>query len=494
MMFKKGDSMNSKKISLLLLFAMGSGNVLADTDATNCASHVYIPEGESENLAWINLLTYAERVRNHSDKKYFFSSLTLYKQTRHSDKFASSLLLGDGNNTLTVAQGGGAGVVNSLELGLSTQDPNNPFASTLTIKPQRKQFTYLGNVYVNLDDWWCGLWSDFTWGVTNAHHRLNCCETSTTPSTLCPGITNVVDALSNPLLESSKFYCDNCRDGKRRTGFEDVQIRLGYDYTWCDENHVGLYAIGTIPGGRTPTAEFVFEPLVASRHASIGVGFRGDYSLDWCGCNENTSLLLMTDFNYRYVLKHKECRTFDFLPNGPFSRYILVVDQSTPGLPFPASTITTSKVEISPRSTIQWWVGLNYEYCDWDFEVGYNLFWRQKEQLKQNCIPLPTTVGIYNLNGCGLSPVTASNATMTNSGVADAVFVGISPSNINIASGLAGRLLTNKVYGALSWTGCACDCFEWMAGLGGSYEFVVNHDKCNGLNNWAVFAKWAVGF
>ena len=57
----------------------------------------------------------------------------------------------------------------------------------------------------------------------------------------------------------------------------------------------------------------------------------------------------------------------------------------------------------------------------------------------------------------------------------------ISPSNINIASGLAGRLLTNKVYGALSWTGCACDCFEWMAGFGGSYEFVVNHDQCNAL-------------
>ena len=102
----------------------------------------------------------------------------------------------------------------------------------------------------------------------------------------------------------------------------------------------------------------------------------------------------MTDFNYRYVLKHKECRTFDLLPNGPFSRYFLVVDQSAPGLPFPAANITTSKVKYSPRSTIQWWLGLNYEYCDWDFEVGYNLFWRQKEQFKQDCVSI-TNHGRY---------------------------------------------------------------------------------------------------
>ena len=152
------------------------------------------------------------------------------------------------------------------------------------------------------------------------------------------------------------------------------------------------------------------------------------------------------------------------------------------------------KGKVLPRSTIQWWLGLNYDYCDWDFEVGYNLFWRQKEQLKQDCVPLPTTVGVYNLNGCGLSQFTASNATITNSGTADAVFVGLSRNNVDIASGLAGRLLTNKVYGAVAWDGCICDCFEWMTGFGGSYEFVVKHDKCNAPSAWAVFGKLAVSF
>ncbi len=482
----------NKKCSLSLLIAMSLSTMLM-ADTPTCASHVFVPRGASTDLAWIDSLTFYNRTREYPNKSYIYSSTTIYQQSRKNKKFSSSFLLGDGNNTITVQQAApGAPVINSLELGLA--NPTTPFASTLTINPTRKQFTYLGNMYFNLGNYWCGLWGDVTFGVTNAHHRLNCCEVGNM-GTICPGITNIASALGdNSALNFSKFYCGNCSDGKRRTGFEDIQLRLGYDYMWCDENRIGVYLIGTVPAGRSPTAEYIFEPLVGSKHASIGVGFLGDYEINWCGCGDESSLVLMTDFNYRYVLKHKECRTFDLMPNGPFSRYLLVVDSSALGFPFPAANVTTSSVNIKPRGTIQWWVGLNYEYCDWDFELGYNLFWRQKEQLDQSCIPLSTTLGIYNLNGCGISQVTASNATIFSSSAADSAFIPLTPSNINIASGLAGRLLTNKVYGALSWTGCACDCFEWMAGFGASYEFVSKHDKCAAPSDWAVFAKWAVGF
>lgn len=477
--------MNQKKI--IVSFALLSG--MAQLSMADCVSHEFVPRGASTDMVWFDALFLYNRLKN--PKKYYFNSATIYQSSKKSKELGAANLLGT-SDTLNVAEGGGTGIVNSLELGLA--NPNTPFSGSLTIRPERKQFTYIANMYADLSDWWCGLWGDFTWGVTNAHHRLNCCETGDVAGTICPDIASISDALSQDGLKYSKFYCDNCRDGKRRTGFEDVQLRLGLDYTWCGDNHISPYLIGTIPAGRRPTAEYIFEPLVGSKHGSIGVGFIADYNIDWCGCGEDSSLMLLTDFNYRFVFKHDECRTFDLLPNGPFSRYLLVVDQSAPGLPFPAANITTSRVSISPRSTIQWWLGLNYEYCDWDFEIGYNLFWRQKERLKQDCIPLPTTVGVYNLNGCGVAALTASNATMTNSGTADALFVGIPSSNINIDSGLAGKVLSNKIYGALSWTGCACDCFEWMAGFGASYEFVSKHDRCNALQSWSVFGKWAVGF
>lgn len=488
--------MTSKKFSLFLLSALSIAKPAQaavcepEPDVRHCASHVFVPRAASTDLAWIDLLTYYNRTREYPDKKYFFSSMTIYQQSTKAKEFGSAFLLGDGVNALTIAQPGADGTVNSLELGLANAAPATPFESTLTINPTRKQFTYLGNMYVNLDYWWCGLWGDFTFGVTNAEHQLRCCEVGNT-STACPGIYNVGSALAVP--EYSAFYCNKCHTGKRRTGFEDVMLRLGLNWKWCDENNYGLYIVGTVPAGRSPTAQYIFEPLVGSKHWSVGVGFMGDYEWNWDGCDD-TNLTFMTDFYYRFVFKREECRTFDLLPNGPFSRYLLVVDAAHLGDPFPAANVTTSRVDIQPGSTIQLWVGANYQYCDWDLEFGYNLFWRQKEQFKSSCVPLATTVGVYNLNGCGLSPVTASNATMFDSGTADAVFVPLEQTDINIDSGLAGAALTNKVYGAVSWTGCACDCFEWMAGFGASYEFTSERYRCNALQNWAIFGKWAVGF
>ena len=51
----------------------------------------------------------------------------------------------------------------------------------------------------------------------------------------------------------------------------------------------------------------------------------------------------------------------------------------------------------------------------------------KRTDLVNHCVALPNTVGIYNLNSCGLSQVTASNATMTNSGTADGAFIVIEP-------------------------------------------------------------------
>ncbi len=485
-----------KKLSLALLLCAGAQLInAAVVDVANCTSTVFVPRSASTDLTWIDSLTFYNRTRRCSSKSYLYSSTTVYQQSRKNDHFGSGFLLGNGLNTVAVAQGGGTGIVNSIELGLGNAAPLAPFASTLTIQPTRKQFSYIGNMYFSLKDCWCGLWADFTFGVTNAHHRLNCCEVGNV-STACAGVRTVGDALGREELNSSKFFCNNCRDGKRRTGFEDVQVRLGYDYTYCDENRIGLYAIGTIPAGRSPTAEFIFEPLVGSKHASAGVGFLADYQFNFCGCDDS-SLTLMTDFNYRFVFKHDECRTFDLIPNGPMSRYLLVVDQAAPGLPFPAANISTVRINVKPRSTIQWWIALNYEYCNWNFEAGYNLWWRQKEELslKNNkCSVFPSTVGVYNVNGCGLSDVTASNATITNSGTPDALFVPLTVANLNLLTAAAGRALTNKVYGAVSWTGMACDCLEWITGFGGAYEFVSKHDRCNALQNWSVFGKMAIGF
>jgi hypothetical protein len=497
-MLKKGDSMNCQKMSLLLL-VMGASN--ASLAVTTCTSHVFVPRSISEDLTYINALTYNFVHRKERDKCYTYVGQAIVQDSRKSKQLGAAFLLGT-SNEVTVQQApaaaGATDVINSIWLGLGSTNPDTPFSATFSIKPQRKIFAYHGYAYVNLDSWWCGLWADFAFAVVNARHSLHCEENGST-SDLCPGIATVTQALSSPTLGFGRFFCGLCNNEKRRTGFDDFQIRVGYDYAWCDNNEIGIYAIGTIPSGRKPTAEFVFEPLVGSRHGSVGIGINGDYQFDWCGC-EGANFTLMTDANYRFVFSHKDCRTFDLIPNGAFSRFLLLVNSANTTDPIPGVNLLTQRVKVKPRSTVQWWVALNYEYCDWNFELGYNLWWRQKEKINAgtctNAVVAPLNTGIFDISATNVF-TTASTATISSAPgtvPSDPVFVALTNANINIESGLAAKALTNKVYGALSWEGCACDCFDWMAGVGASYEFVSKHNRCAALQNWAAFGKVAVSF
>ena len=466
--------MNSKKWLLLLLMSLGVNNNGFSQPFT-CSSHMYVPRGISTDLVYINSLLFNERHTQVENKAFTYAGQFIFQNSRKSRALGAAFLTGT-NNTITVQQApfapGTPATIDALSLGLANADPANPFLETFSISPQRKVFAYHGYFYLNLDAWWCGLWADVAFAIVNARHSLHCEQTGNT-SSLCANIATVSDALSTQSLTAGRFFCGPCNDEKRRTGFDDLQIRLGYDYNWCD-NVFGLYLIGTVPGGRKPNAVYVFEPLVGSRHGSLGVGLQAFVPFNLCGC-EDTALTLLSDFNYRYVFSHRECRTFDLLPNGPFSRFAPVVDLANPLLTFPAANVLTGPVKVQPRSTIQWWLGVNYEFCDWNFEVGYNLYWRQRERIQESSVVVPANIGIFDVT------------TATSSAA-------ITAANIDINSAVAARALTNKIYGAFSFNGCVCDCFEWMSGFGGSYEFVAKRDRCAALSNWAIFGKCAVSF
>jgi len=489
--------MKNKQILLsLMLLASTVQAVFADcSDACNtstncgdCGSHEFVPRSITTDLVYTDALAYYQRNFREKDKTFIFTGTYLYQKSRKASKLGAALLKGE-SNTVTVTQNAG-GDINSQWL-----QPATPFSATLSLNPERKVFGYHGNWYFNLDSWWCGAWLDVSSAIINAVHSLNTCETDVNAVVpTCPN-SAVTDALNRTELRYDKYYGGQCNNEKRRTGIDDIQIRLGYNYTWCDDNVVGLYLIGTVPGGRKPTGEFIFEPLVGSEHWSAGFGLNGHYNF-WCNDCGDTSFTLMSDFNYRYVLKHDECRTFDLCPNGAFSRFLLVSPSSDPDLALPGVNFFTQNVSVTPRSTIQWWLALNLEYCAWDFEVGYNLFWRQREKI--GCVnSFCTDIGIYNINPQTSIRTTLSNATIATAPgeiPSDATFVPLTKADLNISSAEAGRALTNKFYGALSWNGDVCGCIDWMAGFGASYEFVNGSSQCNALPFWAVFGKGGVAF
>jgi hypothetical protein len=459
-----------------------------------CKSHQFVPRSITTDLVYDDVFNYYERHYNDR-QKFIYSGTVLYQKSKKSDRLGSAFLLKNGCNCVDVTQDS-PGDINSVWLGLQNNDPNNPFSSKFCIEPERREVGYHSYWYLNLDEWVCGLWVDVATAVINAVHDLNCCEQGNN-ATVCPGVTTVSEALSNDLYDFGKFFCGPCGERKSRTGLDDIQVRVGYEHDWCDETmNAGLYLIGTIPTGRKPTAKYVFEPLVGSRNGSIGVGLNGDYQF-WCDACGDKSLTLMTDANYRYAFSRDICRTFDLCNNGAFSRFLLLAEQDNPTVPLPGVNFLTQNVDVEQRSTIQWWLAMHYEHCDYDFEFGYNLFWRQKEGLK-DCLSAPCkTVGVYDLNCAGSGCTSASTATIGTYAtdlVADTTFTSITAQDINVHSGLAGEVLSNKLYAAGAWQGSCCDCFDWLAGLGGSYEFVSDKYACNALPKWAVFGRFSLMF
>lgn len=481
--------MIKKNKSLVLLLCASLAPVgMRAASTTSCASHQFVPRSITTDLVYIDAITFRERhrVTEEGNKiRSIFTNTFLYQESNKSKTLGSAFLLGNGSNSVTVADLPPADI-NALWLGLF--NATDPFSSTFSIKPQSKIFGYHLNWYVNLDSWLCGLWFDLSTAILNTRHTLNCNEVGGL-ATQCPGLVNVTSALSNPNYLYDRFFCGLCNNEKRRTAIDDIQFRLGWEGSICSEDNIwGLYLIGTAPAGRKVTATYIFEPIVGSKHGSIGVGFDADYTFNLCGCDFS----VLTDFNYRYVFRHNECRTFDLTPNGAFSRFLLVALESAPATPLPGVNFFTQNVSVTPGSTIQWWLALNFELCNWDFEVGYNLFWRQREKIRSSSLTsFSPAIGIYDLGCIGAGCTSASTATIgTFAPTADATFVPLTTANLNLVSAEAGKVLTNKFYGAISTNGCVCECIDWIATVGGSYEFVTGSSRCSALSYWGVFGKF----
>jgi len=384
----------------------------------------------------------------------------------------------------------GNGDVGSLWLGLESA-PGTSFSSTICLSPRRTVDGGFFNFYFDFNSWLCGSWFSIAFAAFRAEHCIGIRESEVcNPGVVCPGITNATQAFNNPNWTAGKI----CPKRLSRTGVDDVQFKLGWNYYFCNFDHLGLYFVATAPTGCRTRNEFLFEPIVGSRHGSVGIGFNGDYTLWDC---EEQAVHLMADLKYRFVLPHCERRLFD-LCNGPWSRYLLVVTPDNRSMQMPGVNFFAQNVDVKPRSTIDFWTALHYNWCEWNLEFGYDLFWRQSEHLCLKC-PSDLCVGIYDINGdCLGNPISASCAqicqTVASAGAnvapSDATFVNVTTDNFNLLSGTAPSALTHTVYGALSYD-TEIWCLPVLIGFVGGFEIA----RCNTtFQQWIVALKTAMSF
>lgn len=420
-----------------------------------------------------------------------FDAQVNYFHRSSSNRNRGSGLWPNGTNSITVAEDG-SGDIESLWLGLGST--TGDFQSVLSVSPCYKvNGAYIGGRF-NLDSWACGLYASMFFAVARVENNFRICENVTTPSDACPGVTNVTDVISN--LTNGQFCPSNTRCG--RTHVDDIQLKFGYDYFVCDDSHIGLYLVGTVPTRRKflegCDGDNFFDGRLGGRHGSIGLGFNGDWTMWSC---EDQALNWLADVKYLRASSSCEKRVLD-LTNGPLSRFLLVVTPTTTLNPVPALPYLNRDVKVKGRSILDFWTALHWQMCDMGVEIGYDAFWRQRERLCIRGDISTSNIGIFDIAGCGTA-VTASTATINstpnggiNPAVSDATFTNITNADLDPSSGAHGRVFSQKVYGALSCNANLCSACPAMLGFGAEYEFARRCDPT--LRHWGIFIKGALSF
>lgn len=424
----------------------------------------------------------------------------------------------------------GSGDIGSLWFELIAPD-NNLYASTFSLRPER---SVVGG-YLNYHQNFCcdrRLWLDITLAAYEARHKLKAQENVTSGPGIVPGVSNALDYLSSDEFCYGKI--SNCTS--KVSGFDDIEIKLGYEVYTGDNGQLSLYASGLLPTANKarPHQKQLFEAVVGRGHGAIGAGFNGGINFLHC---EHSSLALMADFSCQYLFKRDEKRSFDLCGNGDWSRYLKVIHNNTP--PFndmeiymmrieptpntmtnsrPAVNYLTKSAGVTPGSVIDFWTALHYQQYDWHIEGGYNLWWKQAEKICLKNRRCDLGVGIFNLNNTPPAPTysysndiqtpgTASTANISQSrtlngtgtndvvtdmneilasyGITRALFIPLHVSDFNPQSAAQPSCLTNKIYGAFAYDVHRCR-VPFNVGLGGSFEFA----RRNALQQWGVWGNF----
>lgn len=429
-------------------------------------------------------MTFYQRYHDACCSFFSYDVTYLYQKNRH----AACIGLGFfGNNPFTVAQQDSQpGEINSLNLGLASPQPGG-YLSTFTFRPKRSVFGWMPSLLFNLDCFCTGLWADITVAVLAVKNEFCLNEKVTTPGAIAYPPRNITLTDAQQAFKGLKTFPRQ----KSHTGVDNIEVRLGYDWLYCDNDHLGAYLSGIIPTGREFDNSRWFQPLVGSRSGAVGFGVSGDCTL-WDDETAASAAVIMSELKYLYRFKHKDKRMFD-LKNGPLSRFLLVAQSDERFAPVSATQLLRHCVQVQDRSLLEWWLSFHYQWCNWGLEAAYNLFFQDAERIQPRRFKF-CDYGIYDMTRCGglTSHSTAKVYDAFGQGTPDEEFVPLTTKDVDFSSARAHKALSNTFSGSVSYNSIWRDCYPWSVGVSVSYEFASPDHRRATLENWGVFGKWSM--
>lgn len=271
------------------------------------------------------------------------------------------------------------------------------------------------------------------------------------------------------------------------TQVADIDVVLGWKFLDKEKYHLSINLGLTIPTSNESEGHWVFEPQAGNGdHWGFGAGFDGRVNL-WTKKSQN--IKLEAALNYRYLFEQDEKRTFRLKDmkdkdgdeiNTAYSQYFLLANINDPaGTPLsPAANILTKNVEVTPGSQLDAIVQLAYNNGGFNMEIGYNLFWKDEEEVKKPHWKDATYYLAERTYDPAVKFTTADGFEITKE-------------NINKEAAETPSQLTNKIYGGLGYIFKKWE-YPLMLGIGAHYEF-ADRDE-GGIENWGIWGKIGVAF
>jgi len=203
------------------------------------------------------------------------------------------------------------------------------------------------------------------------------------------------------MKESMKFgRITNCRLTKTRLA--DLRMSLGYNFLLKEDSHFGVFFQAAAPTGNKPTACYLFEPIVGNgKHWEIGAGITGSYIFWRSDEYDERHMGVWLDATFTSLLKQCQCRSFDFCCK-PNSRYMLLEEMGSNDNEIgpqtgdnatyqykknliPTINWSTFNVDVKIAIQVDAAIKLGYTRCNWNFDLGYNIWGRSGEKFCTDC-------------------------------------------------------------------------------------------------------------
>ncbi|MCK4517729.1 hypothetical protein KAT92_03065, partial [Candidatus Babeliales bacterium] len=480
---------------LAALVIVGSATATTHTNKSFFAPRPHNPNLAMEQTTWhkqtalidddkfcgtIQATGFYDNSQNEKDLGQFFG-VTNTRNSNSIDDFidvASFLAYGAGGNPAKVHL-----ITEDLFHNHNYTTQKSKLADKIMLRPDHESYGLRLDYHQKLDNFIKGLFFKVTMPIVHAKTSLGYSSTAATPNkqllakggTLSGASKSLTDFLTGNVANTDAHDKQGAltkmkwHNSNSETGIADIDVTLGYNFLYKNDRHANVNIGLTIPTGNDPDGNFLWEAVVGNGgHWALGAGVDAGFQI-WK--DEDKSLDILFAANYRYLFESDEKRCPDFTPTTTsgnthkmFSRYILggKLNQAGGTALVPLANLITRDFDVTPGSQFDGMIDLAFNWGNWTFDLGYNLFAKEQEDIDWTGAEINN---IYAVSSWGYD---TANKFDTVAPINNAI--AIPKTAYDLGSITHPSVLTHKIFGGV---GHAFNSWEYplMLGVGGSWEF-----------------------